>query len=129
MNPLERRKRHDVVTIPIIWVAFVLSLAVHIVALVAWLPKMSSLLAKEAGPQSQASMLAVDLAPPPIRTADATAARPRMPPAAAGAARAGGGGRARPPPPTNPPPPPHPPALLRQRLPGRAPRPPGPRLP
>ena len=95
MNPLERRKRHDVVTIPIIWVAFVLSLAVHIVALVAWLPKMSSLLAKEAGPQSQASMLAGDLAPPPIRTADATAARPRMPPAAAPP----------PPPPARPPPP------------------------
>ena len=36
----DRRNRHDVVTIPLIWVAFVLSLLVHIAAL--WIMQIDS---------------------------------------------------------------------------------------
>ena len=42
-NPLERReKRHDVVTIPIVWLTFVLSLLVHLAALLVLLPNLQA---------------------------------------------------------------------------------------
>ena len=78
MNPLERRKRHDVVTIPIIWVAAVLSLLVHVAALFVLLQKLP-LLPKDAREAGPTSTLAVDLAPPTTRVADA-AAPPATPP-------------------------------------------------
>jgi hypothetical protein len=80
MNPLERReKRHDVVTIPIVWVTFVLSLFVHLAALFVLLPKLH--LAKDVQESGRASTLAVDLAPPPTRMAEAATPAPPTPPA------------------------------------------------
>jgi hypothetical protein len=77
VNRLEPRKRHDVVTIPIIWVAVALSLLIHFAALFALLPRMP-LLAKDARDTGRTGMLAVDLVPP-TRIADAAAATPVPP--------------------------------------------------
>ena len=80
MNPIERReKRHDVVTIPIVYLTFVLSLLVHLAALLIFLPKMH-LLSKEVQDRGRASTLAVDLAPPPTRLAEAAKPVPPTPP-------------------------------------------------
>ena len=80
-NPLERREqRHDVVTIPIVWLTFVLSLLVHLAALLVLLPKLH-ILSKEVQESGRASTLAVDLAPPPTRMAEAATPAPPAPPA------------------------------------------------
>ena len=44
----DRSNRHDVVTIPLVWLAFVLSLLVHVAALWVWLPRMHDLSAANA---------------------------------------------------------------------------------
>ena len=73
---LRRRSRQDVIAIPTIWLAFVLSAIVHLVALFAWTAQ-TPLLAKDR--IGQGRPLAVDLAPAPARIAEATIARPPAP--------------------------------------------------
>lgn len=75
MKALERRNRNDVIAIPIIWVAAVLSLLVHLAALFVLLPKLP-LLTKDARALGRMSALAVDLAPAKSRVAEAAPAPP-----------------------------------------------------
>ena len=75
MKPLERRNRNDVIAIPIIWVAAVLSLLVHVAALFVLLPKLP-LLTKDGRALERMSALAVDLAPAKSRVAEAAPAPP-----------------------------------------------------
>ncbi|MDQ2916313.1 MAG: hypothetical protein M3R40_03995, partial [Pseudomonadota bacterium] len=72
----EPPKRYDVVTIPIIWVAIVLSILVHLAAWWAWLPRLRLLAAAE---PSTTSALAVQLTPPASQVASAAAAAPPQP--------------------------------------------------
>lgn len=74
MNRFEPPKRHDVVTIPIIWVAVVLSILVHLTALV-WLQR-SRLLTTEAREPGRTSALTVRLAPRTSQVANAAAVAP-----------------------------------------------------
>ena len=78
MNWLQPPKRHDVVTIPIVWIAVVVSLLVHVAALWILLPRLPLLTtnAREAG---RTGSLAVQLAPRTTRVADAAAAAPLPP--------------------------------------------------
>lgn len=87
-NPPARR--HDVVTIPNLWVAVALSLLLHLAALWLLLPRMHDLSLSAAQAGKAVSALAVQLAPaqrsspqPPV--APATAAAPVPPPPAASA--------------------------------------------
>jgi hypothetical protein len=59
------RGRPDGVTIPAIWVAFALSLLIHIAVLWQWLPKLRLLSPDEAKPGEANGSLLVRLAPPP----------------------------------------------------------------
>ena len=61
----DRSNRHDVVTIPLVWLAFALSLLVHIAALWVWLPRMHDLSAANAELGKASSALAVELEPKP----------------------------------------------------------------
>lgn len=70
----ERRQRHDVVTIPIIWLAAVLSLLIHVAALWIVLPRLRSL--ADAHEVGQTSSLAVQLSPPASQIANAASAAP-----------------------------------------------------
>ena len=69
---LRRRSRQDVIAIPTIWVAFVLSAIVHLAALFAWTAQVP--LARDR--IGQGRPLAVDLAPAPARIAEAVVAKP-----------------------------------------------------
>ncbi len=69
----EPPKRYDVVTIPIIWVAIVLSILVHLAAWWVWLPRLRLLAAAE---PSTTSALAVQLTPPASQVTSAAAAAP-----------------------------------------------------
>jgi len=76
----EPRRRHDVVTIPTVWLAVVLSLLVHVAALWLVVPRLRFLAdARDAG---QASSLAVQLVPPTSLAANVARPAP-APPAAA----------------------------------------------
>ena len=78
MNRLQPTRRHDVVTIPIVWIAAVLSLLVHIAALWILLPRLP-LLATDAREPGRTAALAVQLAPRTTRVADAAATAPPPP--------------------------------------------------
>ncbi len=69
-------KRHDVVTIPILWIAVLLSILVHVAALWVVLTRARPL-AMNASERGRASTLAVQLAP---RAAPAVSAAPAPPP-------------------------------------------------
>jgi len=82
----DRSNRHDVVTIPLIWVAFVLSLLVHIAALWILLPKlMHNLSELSADIGKQSSALAVQLEPKPAAV-PSPSSTPSAPPVVAQAA-------------------------------------------
>ncbi len=81
MKALQRRNRNDVIAIPSIWVAAVLSLLVHVAALFVLVPKLP-LLAKDARALGSMSALAVDLAPAKSRVAEAVPAPPAPAPKA-----------------------------------------------
>jgi hypothetical protein len=70
----ELRYRHSVITIPVIWLAFVLSLIVHVTALLEWLPHMR-VLARDALVPSEATL------PMTVRLASPTDASPESSPA------------------------------------------------
>src|SRR5436309_1362228 len=60
----DRSNRHDVVTIPLIWVAFVLSMLVHFTALWIVVPKiMHDLSAADANTGKSSGALAVEIEP------------------------------------------------------------------
>jgi hypothetical protein len=101
---MHTRGRHDVVTIPTIRIAFVLSILVH--AALLWLvwPHLRSL--TEAS-QRQSTSLAVDLAPRNDRVASATVPTPTTPPRASVPAR----------------PPPSPPVAVPRKRPAQPPKP------
>jgi len=81
----DRSNRHDVVTIPLIWVAFVLSLLVHIAALWIMLPKLlHDLSAVDANAGKSGGALAVQLEPKSSAPSSPSTASP--PPALAQAA-------------------------------------------
>jgi outer membrane biosynthesis protein TonB len=83
------RRRRDVVTIPTIWLALVLSLAVHLAALWEFLPKLPLLPGEAAEESKIGERLAVRIAPaqqqapatpsPPPQGAPSAAARPAQP--------------------------------------------------
>jgi len=73
--------RRDVVTIPILWLAIVLSLLVHVTALVLYFPQVHNLASEIADASELASPLAVQLTPP-AREAPATPPAPPPSPAA-----------------------------------------------
>ncbi|HEY7787865.1 MAG TPA: hypothetical protein VIF33_05005 [Casimicrobiaceae bacterium] len=82
MNPLrEPPKRYDVVTIPIIWVAIVLSILVHLAALWVWAPRFRPH-ETASSEQSTTRTLAVQLTPPASKVASAAVAAPPPPQAA-----------------------------------------------
>src|SRR5947208_4063779 len=74
----DRSNRHDVVTIPLVWLAFALSLLVHVAALWVWLPQMHDLSAANAELGKASSTLAVELEPKP--SSRATPQSPSQPP-------------------------------------------------
>src|SRR5438093_12652931 len=74
----DRSNRHDVVTIPLVWLAFALSLLVHVAALWVWLPQMHDLSAANAELGKASSTLAVELEPKP--SSRATPPSPSQPP-------------------------------------------------
>src|SRR5207302_8229092 len=74
----DRSNRHDVVTIPLVWLAFALSLLVHVAALWVWLPRMHDLSAANAELGKASSALAVQLEPKPSSRASPPA--PATPP-------------------------------------------------
>jgi len=74
----DRSNRHDVVTIPLVWLAFALSLLVHVAALWVWLPRMHDLSAANAELGKASSTLAVELEPKP--SSRATPPSPSQPP-------------------------------------------------
>jgi outer membrane biosynthesis protein TonB len=81
----DTRKRHDVLTIPTIWAAALLSLLVHVAALWLVLPRLHRLLPEGGSPNPD--VLAVQLAPPslpsaPPAPAPSAAPTPRPAPAA-----------------------------------------------
>ena len=78
MNWLQPPRRHDVVTIPIVWIAVVASLLVHVAALWILLPRLP-LLTTDAREPGRTSSLAVQLAPRTTQVADAAAAAPPPP--------------------------------------------------
>src|SRR5205814_6556604 len=77
----DRNNRHDVVTIPLVWLAFLLSLLVHVAALWFALPRMHDLSAANAEKGKTSSALAVQLEPKP--SSRASPAPPSPPPAVA----------------------------------------------
>jgi hypothetical protein len=84
-----RRRRHDRIAIPTIWVAFALSLVLHSALLLGWRPKLTALPFEDAGKGKPSGSLAVRLAPPPAAPPPAPAIRaqpavpaPRTPAAA-----------------------------------------------
>ena len=89
MNLPDAPKRHDVIAIPVIWVAVGLSILVHLAALI-WSPRFR-LLSMEVREPGRTSALAVRLVPRALQTPDAAAAAssPRRPaqPALQAAAR------------------------------------------
>src|SRR5437868_15436785 len=76
----ERSNRHDVVTIPLVWFAFALSLLVHVGALWFWVPRLHDLSAANAEVGKVSSALAVQLEPKSNSRESAQAARPSPPP-------------------------------------------------
>jgi hypothetical protein len=73
----DRRNRHDSVTIPLIWVAFVLSLLVHIAALWIMLPKLLHDLSEvDAKAGKSGGALAVQLEPKPSTPSPPSTASP-----------------------------------------------------
>ena len=84
----DRSNRHDVVTIPLVWFAFALSLLVHVAALWFWVPRLHDLSAANAEMGKASSALAVELVPKPNSRETAPAARPSPPPTLAQAAPA-----------------------------------------
>jgi hypothetical protein len=77
-----------VITIPVIWLAFVLSLMVHVTALWEWLPRLPLLARDALAPSDAASPMTVQLASPEntpessasAKIADAQSAKPSPPP-------------------------------------------------
>src|SRR5207248_1524542 len=59
----DRSNRHDVVTIPLVWFAFALSLLVHVGALWFWVPRLHDLSAADAEVGKVSSALAVQREP------------------------------------------------------------------
>jgi len=84
----DRSNRHDVVTIPLVWFAFALSLLLHVAALWFWVPRMHDLSAANAEKGKASSALAVELEPKSNSRESAPAARPSPPPTLAQAAPA-----------------------------------------
>jgi hypothetical protein len=83
----DRSNRHDVVTIPLVWFAFVLSLLVHIAALWFWVPRLlHDLSAANAEMGKASSALAVQLEPKSNSRESAPATQPSPPPTLAQAA-------------------------------------------
>jgi hypothetical protein len=77
----DRSNRHDVVTIPLVWFALLLSLLVHIAALWFWVPRLlHDLSAADAEMGKVSSALAVQLEPKSNSRESAPAARPSPPP-------------------------------------------------
>src|SRR5437879_5092751 len=76
----DRSNRHDVVTIPLVWFAFALSLLVHVGALWFWVPRLHDLSAADAEMGKVSSALAVQLEPKSNSRESAPAARPSPPP-------------------------------------------------
>jgi len=77
----ETRKRHDVLTIPTIWLAALLSLLIHVAALWFLLPRLHQMFSEGGVPRPD--VLAVQLAPPSTPSAPPAAApAPQQPPPA-----------------------------------------------
>ncbi|HEY3177542.1 MAG TPA: hypothetical protein VGL25_01525 [Casimicrobiaceae bacterium] len=76
----DRSNRHDVVTIPLVWLAFVLSLLVHFAALWFWLPRMHDLSAANAETDKASAALAVQLEAQPNARESSPPTRPSPPP-------------------------------------------------
>ena len=72
----ESIKRHDVVTIPVIWVAIALSLLFHGAMMWTWLPKMRSLSTADAERGETTASLVARLAPRPTPPESSAPARP-----------------------------------------------------
>src|SRR4051812_42858937 len=81
MTPwIDPPRRHDTIAVPIVWIAVLLSLLIHGVALFITLRTMEPILASEPDQKSRTSSLAVQLAPEPERRAPPAAAPPPAPP-------------------------------------------------
>jgi hypothetical protein len=74
------RTDHDRVTIPVIWIAFALSILLHLAALIGWLPHMRILPFEGPERGNSGGSLTVELAPPPTKK---PAPAPSVPRAAA----------------------------------------------
>jgi hypothetical protein len=72
----ESVSRHDVVTIPIIWVALALSLLFHGAMMWTWLPKMRALSIADVGRSETTTSLVARLAPRPTPPESSAPARP-----------------------------------------------------
>jgi hypothetical protein len=72
-------KRHDVVTIPILWLAIALSLLVHLTMLVVWLPRLRLLPGENAERGTAGSPLVAQLVPRPGPPESSAAAPPPAP--------------------------------------------------
>lgn len=72
-------KRHDVVTIPILWLAIVLSLLVHLTMLIVWLPRMHLLPGENAQPGTSGNPLVAQLVTRPIPPEPSASAPPPAP--------------------------------------------------
>ena len=68
------RDSHERVTIPVIWIAFALSILLHLAVLIGWLPRMPVLPFEGPERGKSGGSLTVELAPPPAR-------KPAPPPA------------------------------------------------
>jgi hypothetical protein len=90
----EFRPKRDVIAIPTLWLALVLSLIVHIAALWEWLPRIPLLALDTLAPSEANAPLAVRIAPP--ESAPAAAASP-VPPSSARLAPPPAAARSRPP--------------------------------
>jgi outer membrane biosynthesis protein TonB len=90
----EFRPKRDVIAIPTLWVALVLSLIVHIAALWEWLPRIPPLTLDALAPSETDARLAVRIAPPESAPA---AAAPAAPPSSAPKAQPPPAAKPRPP--------------------------------
>lgn len=76
-------KRHDVVTIPILWLAIALSLLVHVTMLAVWLPRLRLLPGENAERGTAGSPLVAQLVPRPSPPESSASAPPPAPAAEA----------------------------------------------
>ena len=103
----ELRYRRSVITVPVLWLAFVLSLFVHLAAMWEWLPRMKPIAIDAPGPEETAATAPISVrianpastpSAPQAPTTQLAEARPAAPPPAPRAPEIRPQPRSRPPP-------------------------------